>query len=98
MPDSEQAATPPTVVFEQVRYQYPDGPIALADISFTLHPGEAVAVVGPNGAGKTTLFLALSGIIAPQQGRIHIAGLDLSLSRDRKLWPSRAGIIFQNSD
>jgi cobalt/nickel transport system ATP-binding protein len=94
----EQAAPFPTVLVEQVHYQYPDGPVALEDISFTLRPGESAAVVGPNGAGKTTLFLSLSGIITPQKGRIEIAGLDLSKPADRKLWPSRAGIIFQNSD
>ncbi len=94
----EQDKPPPTVLVEQVRYQYPDGPMALMEISFALHPGESVAVVGPNGAGKTTLFLSLSGIIAPQQGRIQVAGLDLSKPSERRLWPSRAGIIFQNSD
>jgi cobalt/nickel transport system ATP-binding protein len=94
----DQFAADPTVIVDQVRYQYPDGPIALADLSFSLRPGESVAVVGPNGAGKTTLFLSLSGIIAPQHGRIQIAGLDLSKPGDRKRWPSRAGIIFQNSD
>jgi cobalt/nickel transport system ATP-binding protein len=98
MPNAEQAISPPTVVVDRVHYQYPDGPLALAEISFRLQPGESAAVVGPNGAGKTTLFLSLSGIISPQQGRIQIAGLDLSRPGDRKLWPSRAGIIFQNSD
>ncbi len=94
----EQSLPAPTVLVERVRYQYPAGPIALEDINFTLRPGESTAVIGPNGAGKTTLFLCLSGIIRPQQGRIQVAGLDLSKPADRKLWPSRAGIIFQNSD
>src|SRR5882724_5257029 len=98
MPKAEQAASPSTVIVDQVRYQYPDGPLALTEISFRLQPGESTAVVGPNGAGKTTLFLTLSGIISPQQGRIEVAGLDMSQPRDRKLWPGRAGIIFQNSD
>lgn len=98
MPNAEQAGSTPAVIADRVSYQYPDGPVALAEISFQLQPGESVAVVGPNGAGKTTLFLTLSGIITPQQGRVQIADLDLREPRARKLWPSRAGIIFQNSD
>lgn len=98
MPNADQAEVLPAVVLDRVSYQYPDGPCALAEITFQLQPGESVAIVGPNGAGKTTLFLTLSGILAPQQGSVKVADLDLSKPRDRRLWPSRAGIIFQNSD
>jgi cobalt/nickel transport system ATP-binding protein len=98
MPTDDQAAHLPAVDVNRVSYQYPDGPWALSEITFQLRPGESVAIVGPNGAGKTTLFLALCGILTPQQGCMRVADLDLSKSHDRKLWPTRAGIIFQNSD
>jgi heme exporter protein A len=47
---------------------------ALDDISFTLHPGQTLAVFGPNGAGKTTLLKVLAGLIRPQGGRAQIEG------------------------
>jgi cobalt/nickel transport system ATP-binding protein len=98
MPNDDQTSLVSAVLVDRVSYQYPDGPRALEEISFQLQPGDSAAIVGPNGAGKTTLFLTLSGILAPQRGAVKVADLDLGQPRDRKLWPSRAGIIFQNSD
>ncbi len=98
MPTADAAASSPTVMVERLGYQYPDGPVALADVQFTLQACESAAIVGPNGAGKTTLFLVLSGVLVPKVGLVLVAGLDLSKPAERKLWPSRAGIVFQNSD
>jgi heme ABC exporter ATP-binding subunit CcmA len=47
---------------------------ALDDISFTVHPGQTLAVFGPNGAGKTTLLKVLAGLIQPQHGRARVVG------------------------
>src|SRR5216117_2274008 len=47
---------------------------ALDDISFTVRPGQTLAVFGPNGAGKTTLLKVLAGLIQPQQGHAQIDG------------------------
>jgi len=47
---------------------------ALDDVSFTLHPGQTLAVFGPNGAGKTTLLKVLAGLIQPRGGRARIEG------------------------
>jgi manganese/iron transport system ATP-binding protein len=55
-----------TVAYEQTR--------ALEDVSFTVAPGERVAVVGPNGAGKSTLLKALVGLICPTSGTIQVDG------------------------
>jgi ABC-type Mn2+/Zn2+ transport system ATPase subunit len=46
----------------------------LHDVTFTAHPGEAVAVLGPNGGGKTTLFRALLGELALTSGTVAIEG------------------------
>ena len=47
---------------------------ALRDISFTLRPGDRLALVGGNGAGKTTLLRALAGIYEPVAGRLRVEG------------------------
>jgi ABC-type Mn2+/Zn2+ transport system ATPase subunit len=48
------------------------GPAVLTDVSFTVRPGERIAVLGPNGGGKTTLFRALLGELAPLSGTVEL--------------------------
>ena len=47
---------------------------ALRDISFTVHPGESLAVIGRNGSGKSTLFKVLCGITSPARGSSEVHG------------------------
>ncbi|HZY85110.1 MAG TPA: ATP-binding cassette domain-containing protein [Gemmataceae bacterium] len=47
---------------------------AVADVSFTIEPGEMVAFLGPNGAGKTTTLKMLSGLIYPTRGSARVLG------------------------
>ncbi|MCC6716886.1 MAG: ABC transporter ATP-binding protein [Acetobacteraceae bacterium] len=49
---------------------------AVADVSFTLAPGELLALIGPNGAGKSTCFNMLNGQLRPDAGRVLLAGPD----------------------
>lgn len=51
---------------------------ALFDVSLSVQPGEAVALVGPNGVGKTTIARVASGLIAPSSGSVHVNGDDLT--------------------
>ncbi len=68
----------PRVQFEQVTFRYgPDLPEALTNVSFTLAPGETVALVGHSGAGKSTCAHLLLRFWDPQQGAIMIGGHDL---------------------
>jgi cobalt/nickel transport system ATP-binding protein len=86
------------IVVDSLGFGYPDGKVALADISFRADAGESLGLVGPNGAGKTTLFLCLAGVLRVPPGRVQIAGLDPGKPAERRQLPLRAGIVFQNSD
>ena len=68
------------VTFEKVGFAYPvrPGQSALSDLSFSVHPGETVAIVGPSGAGKSTVFQLLLRFYDPDRGRILIDGVDLA--------------------
>ncbi|MEB3368332.1 ATP-binding cassette domain-containing protein [Saccharopolyspora mangrovi] len=52
---------------------------ALRGASFTVHPGEVVALIGDNGAGKSTLVKCLSGVEQPDSGQILVEGKPVSL-------------------
>ena len=56
---------------------------ALAGISFSVQPAEAVAIVGPNGAGKSTLLRVLATLIIPTRGRAWIGGCDVERDASR---------------
>ena len=60
-------------------YQSIQGEIpALSDITFSVHPGEFIAVVGPSGCGKSTLLNLLSGMLQPESGKIFLFGQPLT--------------------
>lgn len=65
---------------------------ALEDVSFTVAPGERVAVVGPNGAGKSTLLKALVGLIRPSAGTIRVNGHLHTQCSDVAYVPQRAQV------
>ena len=82
--------------FEDVGFRYINSERwANRHLSFTLHPGEKLALVGENGAGKTTLVKLLSRLYDPTEGRILLDGIDL---REYDLADLRlnVGIIFQD--
>ncbi|MDX3105266.1 ABC transporter ATP-binding protein [Nonomuraea angiospora] len=51
---------------------------ALDQVSFEVAAGQVCGVIGPNGAGKTTLFDVVSGLRRPSEGRVSVAGRDLT--------------------
>ena len=84
------------LVLERVGFRYPGSTTdVLGDISFSLRPGERLALVGRNGAGKTTLVKLLARLYDPSDGRILLDGADL---RDYDLADLRrqVGVIFQD--
>src|SRR5215510_209935 len=66
---------------------------AVEDVSFTIEPGEVVAMLGPNGAGKTTSINLMLGLRNPTAGTVRLFGLD---PRDLKA-RSRIGVMLQES-
>ncbi|WP_218079780.1 ABC transporter ATP-binding protein [Anthocerotibacter panamensis] len=65
------------IVFEKVSLAYKDDDYVLEDISFTIRPGEKVALVGPTGAGKSSIIRLLGRLYEPTQGRILVDGIDI---------------------
>jgi ATP-binding cassette subfamily B protein len=67
------------IAFEDVTFHYPSRPSqsALDGVSFTVKPGETVALVGPSGAGKTTIIQMILRFYDPQSGTIRFDGVDL---------------------
>lgn len=75
------------ITFDHVAFAYPVArqSAALHDLSFSIKPGETVAIVGPSGAGKTTLFQLLLRFYDPQGGRILIDGIDIKTVDPKEL-------------
>jgi ATP-binding cassette subfamily B multidrug efflux pump len=83
------------VEFQQVGFAYKDDHKVLENVSFTIEPGETVAVVGHTGAGKTTLTNLLLRFYDVQDGRVTFDGLDI---REVRLCDLRRnfGIVLQD--
>lgn len=85
------------IELDRVTVKYPDGTVALSELSLRIAPGESIALIGANGAGKTTLFLTLVGMLTPVQGHIRVAGLEWN-KKNAAVIRQRLGMVFQNPD
>ncbi|ACZ30101.1 ABC transporter related protein [Xylanimonas cellulosilytica DSM 15894] len=79
--------TPGTIEFDDVTFAYPgaETPI-LGGVSFTVEPGQTVAVVGSTGAGKTTLLNLVARLIDTTQGAVRVGGVDVRDLSLETLW------------
>ncbi|GMB00055.1 ABC transporter ATP-binding protein [Pelosinus sp. IPA-1] len=84
-----------TLAVEQVTKQF-GGLMALADVNFTVNPGEIVGVIGPNGAGKTTLFNLITGVLPPSSGKILYQNRPLVGLKPHKITELGIARTFQN--
>lgn len=67
----------PILEARDIRVEF-DGLVAVDHASLQLRPGQIVGLIGPNGAGKTTLFNAISGLVQPTSGSVHLFGQDVT--------------------
>lgn len=79
-------------------FEYPDGTLALRNISLDIFENEFIALIGQNGSGKTTLAKCLNGLLKPTSGRVLIDSLDTSDRHITKKLVTRVGYVFQNPD
>ena len=94
---SPPSADAPAALLDVVDVQLRFGGVrALDGVSFAVRPGELFAVIGPNGAGKTSIFNCLNGVYRPQQGRITLAGEDLTKRSPSEIASLGVARTFQN--
>jgi ATP-binding cassette subfamily B protein len=97
--DSADAPAPAngdgTIVFENVEFSYtPERPL-IRDLSFSVKPGQTVAIVGPTGAGKTTLVNLIMRFYELSGGRILLDGQNIADLRRRDV-RERTGMVLQD--
>ena len=84
------------VEFDHATHSYEDGVPVLKDVSFTVQPGQTVAIVGPTGAGKTTIINLIPRFYDVTGGAVRIDGIDV---RDvsMKSLREQIGIVLQDT-
>jgi len=83
------------IAFENVWFAYNEGEWVLRDVSFTVAPGETVAIVGATGAGKTSIISLLERFYDVQRGRITLDGIDVR-DMERSFLRSHLGLVMQD--
>ncbi len=83
------------IEFENVWFSYAGDEWVLRDVSFTVEPGETVAIVGATGAGKTSIISLLERFYDVQKGRITLDGVDIR-DMEKSFLRSHLGLVMQD--
>ena len=84
------------VEFDRATHSYEDGVPVLKNVSFTVQPGQTVAIVGPTGAGKTTIINLIPRFYDVTSGAVRIDGIDVRDVSMRSL-REQIGIVLQDT-
>ncbi len=94
VPTAATPIPPPALSVTGVTVAYPNGNVALRDITFSLAPGGICGLVGVNGSGKSTLFKTIMGFIRPTTGEVRLEGLPVA----RALKTNRVAYVPQSEE
>ena len=84
---------PESLVLDRVTKVFRNGTVALRDLSLSVAPGQFFVFLGPSGCGKTTLLRAVAGLEHITEGRIFIAGRDVTDTSPKE---RDVAMVFQN--
>lgn len=86
------------ITAQGVYLEYPDGTLALTDLSFQVGSGEILYILGPSGSGKTSLLKLIMGIEYPSKGTLQVLNQPVNRSEKNNIRPLRRlmGPIFQD--
>ncbi len=93
--DSGAGRSAAPISLEHVGKVYPDGTVAVGDLSLDVSAGELVVLIGPSGSGKSTVLRMINRLIEPSKGRILIDGEDVT-AQDPVELRRRIGYVIQN--
>lgn len=95
-PDAHKPPLNGDIEFDGVSFSYDKSRPVLQDVSFSVQPGQTVAILGPTGSGKSSLVHLLQRLYTPQEGQIRIGGVPLE-QIDRTYLRQRVGLVLQDS-
>lgn len=97
--DPDEPVRPETVEgrisFESVSFSYVEGEQVLRDVSFTVEPGQTVAIVGATGSGKTSIINLIERFYDVEEGMVTLDGIDIR-QMDRSFLRSHIGLVMQD--
>jgi ATP-binding cassette, subfamily B, bacterial HlyB/CyaB len=100
VPPSSAAQLPPLhghIGFDKVTFRYrPEAQPALQGVSLELKAGEVIGIVGKSGSGKSTLTKLMQRLYTPEQGRVLVDGIDISLIDAAQL-RRQIGVVLQDN-
>ena len=92
------ASAPWSIRMRNVTVRYPNGVVALDDVSLDIEAGEMVSVVGLSGSGKSSMIRTINGLVPITSGSLEVGGQRIEVTKGRRLRELRGeiGMIFQS--